>query len=101
MKKMTKSQKILMTILIIVVMGLLARFVVFKTQFDEWGEGLERVGSWQEEYKTKHPNATKKDMDEAFDEGMTNLKKWQEKYKSEHPNATDAEIDAAFKEQWN
>lgn len=98
---MTKFQKVLMTILIIIVIGLLARFVVFKTQFDKWGKGLEQVGSWQEDYKTKHPNATKQDMNEAFDGGMANLKQWQEKYQSEHPNATEAEIDAAFKEQWS
>lgn len=97
---MTKIQKILMAVLIIVVVFLLARFVVFKAQFDKWGEGLKKIDSWQENYKATHPNATKEDMSEAFDKGISNLKEWQETYKSDHPGATDAEVDTAFKAQW-
>lgn len=98
---MTKTQKILMTALIVVVVVLVARFVVFKSQFDKWGEGLERVDSWQNDYKAEHPNATTEDMNKDFDKGMANLKVWQDKYKSEHPNATDVEMNTAFEAQWN
>lgn len=101
---MNKTQKILTVSLIVVAVvaiGLLARFVVFKKQFDAWGQGLERIGTWQENYKKEHPNATQADMDKDFDNGMAGLKVWKDKYQAEHPNATDVEIDTAFNAQWN
>lgn len=97
---MTKTQKTLMVILIILVVGLLARLVFFKDQFDKWSEGLNNVSTWQKQYKAEHPNATKEDMNNAFDENMTKLKEWQDQYKVEHPGATDAEVDAAFNAQF-
>lgn len=98
---MTKLQKILMAVLIVIVIVLLARFVVFKKQFDNWGEGLKQVGSWQENYKASNPNATKKDVGDAFDKDMAGLKEWKNKYKSEHPDATEVEIEAAFNAAWD
>lgn len=95
------TQKVLVIILIIVAVGLLARFVVFKDQFDKWGEGLQRIGSWQDSYKAQHPEATNAEVDAAFNESMTKLKVWQDNYKKEHPEATNAEMEAAFNAQWH
>ncbi len=98
---MKKTHKIIGVVLVIIAVGLLARFVVFKTQFDNWGTGLERIDSWQEDYMTAHPNATKEDMKRDFDTSMANLKEWEDAYKSTHPGATSAEVDAAFNAQWD
>lgn len=97
---MTKSQKVLFGVLIVIIIGLVARFVVFKEQFDAWGEGLDRIGAWQDEYRQNNLNASKDDMDREFENGMNGLKVWQEKYKQDNPNATKAEMDAAFNSQW-
>lgn len=86
--------------LIVIAILLLVRFVIFKEQFDNWGEGLDRIGSWETEYKKNNPGATKEDMDNAFDSNMESLKKWQDTYKKDHPDATDVEVDAAFKASW-
>lgn len=98
---MTKSSKIIITILTIIVLALLARYVVFKEKFDEMGAGLQRIENWQNDYKAKNPNATKEEMDAAFDGGMANMKVWKEKYKQDNPNATDADADAALKAQFS
>lgn len=90
----------LVGVLIFIVVLLVARFVIFKEQFDRWGEGLERIGSWEADYKQKNPEATKAEMDADFNSSMESLEKWQDAYKQEHPDATDAEVDAAFKAAW-
>lgn len=90
-----------MGILVIAVLVLLARFVVFKKQFDNWEEGIDRIDTWEVEYKKEHPNATKEDTDKAFDDGMSSLKKWQDEYMKNNPGATKAEMDAAFNAAWN
>ncbi len=92
----TSTKNIVIGILIIIVLVLLARFVVFKSQFENFGKGLERIGTWQDDYKKDHPNASKQEMDAAFETNMASLKLWQTKYKDEHPDATKAEMDAAF-----
>ncbi len=98
---MTKSvQYILVGLVAIVIIALLTRYVFFKEQFEEWGRGLERIGSWQEQYKQDHPNATKPEMDAAFSVGIKGLEQWQTEYKKTHPNATKAEMDAAFTAAW-
>jgi hypothetical protein len=97
---MTKAQKIGMWIVIIVAVLLLCRFVIFKKQFDAWGEGLQRIGSWQDQYKKDHPEATKEEMDAAFKTGVDNIAVWKSQYKQEHPQATNAEADAAFDAAW-
>lgn len=97
---MTKTQKILVGVLIFAVVVLLARFVFFKEKFDKWGENLQNLDSWQQNYKKENPNATKADMDADFDSSMSDLKEWQDDYKKEHPDATDVEIDAAFNAAW-
>jgi len=89
-----------MGVLIIVAVLLLGRFVIFKEQFDKWGEGLQRIESWQTQYKKDHPGATKEEMDAAFESGMGNISVWKSQYKQEHPEATDAEVDAAFNAMW-
>lgn len=84
----------------LVLIALLARYVIFKEQFDEWGRGLERIDAWQEQYKQDHPNATKAEMDAAFQAGIQGIEQWQANYKKDHPNATKAEMDAAFTAAW-
>lgn len=87
-------------LLVIFVAVLFARFVVFKEQFDNMGEGLERVAAWQEQYMKDHPDATKEQMDAAFDASIAELKVWQAQYKKDHPNATQEEMNAAFSAAW-
>lgn len=94
------GKNIAIVILVLVVVGLMARFVVFREQFDEWGAGLERIGEWQEDYKAKNPDATKEDMDTDFRVGMEGLEKWKMDYKKDHPDATEAETNAAFDAAW-
>lgn len=97
---MTTTQKVLTTIFIFITLGLLARYVVFKTQFDNWSEGVARIEEWQTNYKRENPTATKQEMDADFNTGIANIKAWEESYKQEHPGATDSEVDAAFNAQW-
>ena len=86
----------LIVVVAIVVVGLLARFVVFKQQFEDFGDGLERIGQWETDYRREHPQASDAEVDAAFKASMANIELWQAKYKAEHPNATKAEMDAAF-----
>jgi hypothetical protein len=97
---MKTSHKILIAVLAIVVLGLLARYVVFKEKFEEWGAGLERIEQWQADYKRDHPNATEAEMDAAFEASIADIKVWKEQYKRENPGATDADADAAFEAAW-
>lgn len=39
-------------------------------------------------------------MDEAFSDSMSGLKEWSDNYKKENPDATKTEIDAAFNAAW-
>ena len=71
MKPLIRNSIIVIIILVAVI--LLARYVVFKDKFEEMGEGLERIGTWQENYKREHPNATKAEMDAAFDASSDGL----------------------------
>jgi hypothetical protein len=95
------TKNIIIGLLVIIVVGLLARYVVFKEQFNEWGEGLERVGQWEEDYRSEHPNATDAEVDAAFKSGIADITVWKEQYKQEHPGATDADADAAFNAAWD
>ncbi len=97
---MTKTNKIIMVVLIIICVFLLARFVIFKDSFDRFGQNLENIGEWETNYKNEHPNGTKAERDAAFDKSMAGLKVWEENYKSENPDATKTEIDSAFNAQW-
>lgn len=99
MKPLTRN--IIIGIVVIIALALLARYVIFKDKFEQWGAGLERIGTWQENYKRQHPGATKQEVDAAFEASIANLKVWQERYKQEHPNATKAEMDAAFNAQFS
>lgn len=92
---------ILVIALILATAGILARFVIFKTQFAEFGDGLARIEQWQTEYKKTHPNASKEEMDAAFRTGIDNIAKWKAEYKAAHPGTTDAEADAEFNRLWN
>lgn len=75
---------------------MLARYVVFKTQFEERGAGLERISERQENYKKEYPDATKEQMDQARREGMSAIEQRQAEYKENNPNATDEEMDQAW-----
>ena len=94
------TKNIVIGLLVITVLVLLARFVVFEEQFNEWGEDLERVGEWQDNYRAENPDATDEEVDAAFDAGIENITVWKEQYKKDNPGATDAEADAAFEAAW-
>lgn len=98
MKPITRN--IIIGVVVVIALLLLARYVVFKDKFEQASQGLEAIGVWQENYKRKNPNATKAEVDAAFEVSMGNLKLWQERYKQDHPNATKAEMDAAFNAQF-
>ena len=87
-------------LLIVLVLALLARYVVFRTQFEEWGAGLQRIEQWQQEYKAQNPDTTDEQMETDFRTGIEALEAWKVQYKKENPNATDAEVDAAFDAAW-
>lgn len=87
---------IIIAVLGILVLLLLARYVVFDEQFEEWGEGVERIGEWEENYRTENPNATDAEVDAAFEAGIAEMDLWIESYKRENPGATDAEAEAAL-----
>ena len=94
-------KNIVIGILVAIVTALLARYVIFREEIDAWGEGLERIGDWQEEYRRQNPDATDAEMDAAFEEGIRNIEAWKAQYRNEHPDATEAEIDAAFEAMRN
>lgn len=91
----------LIAVVAVIAVLLLARYVVFADQFEEWGEGLQKIEDWQTQYKKDHPNATKAEMDAAFDAGIQGIKDWQDQYQKDHPGATKAEMDAAFEAMWD
>ena len=97
---MKKSHKIVLGVLAVIVLLIIARYTVFADQFDEWGAGVERISEWEQEYRSKNPNATDEEVDAAFDAGIANIKIWMEQYKQEHPGATDADAEAAFNAAW-
>ncbi|MES2930744.1 MAG: hypothetical protein V4665_03090 [Patescibacteria group bacterium] len=97
---MKTSHKVLLVVLILIVVALLARYVVFKDKFNEWGAGLERVSDWQKDYRNKNPNATEAEVDAAFKAGIVDIAVWMEKYKQDHPGVTDADAKAAFNAAW-
>ena len=100
-KKNQTLKIILIVIGVIIIAFVLARYVVFKSQFEEFGAGIQRIEQWQTEYKRTHPDATKEEMNAAFKSGIDNLSQWKTDYKNANPGATDAEADAAFNELWN
>lgn len=98
--RMKTSYKVLIAVLIIALLAVVARYVVFAEQFEEWGAGLERVSDWEQDYRKEHPNATDEEVDAALKAGIANITVWKEQYKQEHPGATDADADAAFSAAW-
>lgn len=63
-------------------------------------EDFQKMADWEKEYKLAHPDATDKEIDQAFNEGMQGLTEWTENYKLANPDATDEEINQAFKDAW-
>ena len=97
---MTKSYKVLLGAVLVIVLLAAAGYVVFKDDIDEWGEGVERISDWEADYRAEHPNATDAEVDAAFKAGIANITVWMEQYKQEHPGATDADAKAAFDAAW-
>lgn len=95
------SKNVLIAIGVVIVALILARYTIFKDAVDEWGEGLERIGAWEDQYRQQNPNATDEEVDAAFRAGIANIEAWQEQYRREHPGATEAEMNAAFEAMWN
>ena len=94
------TKNIVIGLLVVVVLLLVGRYVIFKEQFEEWGEGLERVGEWEDNYRAENPDATDEEVDAAFRAGIENITVWKEQYKRDNPGTTDAEADAAFEAAW-
>lgn len=97
---MKTSHKVLIAIIILIALGFIARYTILKDKFDQWGAGLEKIGAWQTNYKKDHPNATKEEMDAAFNSGMANIGVWKAEYKKNNPGASDADADTAFNAAW-
>ncbi len=81
-----KKYKITIAVLLII-LALLSVRVIFDTKFDDF----DRFIQTRENYEGGV---------EKFDEDFKGLVEWEKKYKEEHPNATKKEIDKAFNEAW-
>ena len=92
----TTTRNILLIIGGIIVVTLALRYVILRERFDQAKAGLERIGTWQDDYRKAHPGASDEEVDAAFKASMANIELWQTKYKQDHPNASKAEMDAAF-----
>jgi len=98
---MHKGTKIVIWILLVIIAALLlVRYVLFPENFAERSAWLQRIQDRQTQYKIDNPNATKQEMDKAFEEDVNSLKAWKEDYKANNPWATDADADQAFNEAW-
>lgn len=75
-------------------------YAVFQDDIQDFGKWLERVGERQENYKKENPNATKQEMDNAFNDGINSLQKWSDDYKADHPGASDADVEKAWNDAW-
>ena len=96
-----KIQNILIIVLVIIILALLARFVIFKNQFNSLGENLEQIGERQDNYKKENPDASKEQINQTREQGMDNIKKREEDYKAQHPDATDEDIQQARDNLWS
>lgn len=99
--KNSTTQTIVIIVLVLVVGWLLARFVFFKDQADQFGTDLKKLDQREQQYKADNPWATDEQVDSAFDEGMEGMKQRKATYMANNPWATeeqaDAAMDAAFK----
>ena len=84
---MGKNKTKIFIIILIVVIALLSIRVIFDSKFDDFDKFI----------KTRE---TYEGGPEKFDEDFKGLVEWEKKYKEEHPNATKAEINKAFNEAW-
>ena len=97
------AQKNNSRIFLYIAIGVLALglvYAIFQKDINEYGDGLERIGERQDNYKKDNPNATKEEMDDAWNNGMDGLKKWSDDYKRDHPGATDADVEKAWNDAW-
>lgn len=98
---MNKNTKVVFIVVLSILVILLAARVIFDKKFDDWGNGLRQIETWQNQYKKDHPDATKGEMDIAFTSGMQGLETWKKDYLRDHPDATDVEVEAAFNAIWD
>jgi len=98
---MKTSHKIMIGVLVLIGLLVVARYTILEEQFNNWGEGLERIDEWEDDYRSKNPNASDAEVDAAFKAGIADITIWKEKYKQENPGATDADADAAFNAMWD
>lgn len=82
----TKKYKIIIIILLVVV-ALLSVRVIFDSKFDDFSNFIQN----RENYEGGP---------EKFDEDFQGLVKWEKEYREKHPNATKKEINEAFKKAW-
>ena len=99
--KNSTGKNIIITILVLIAVILLARYVVFPQQFEEWGAGLTRIQQWEDQYRADHPNATDEEVDNAFRDSIDALEQRKEDYKKNNPGASDEDADKAFNDAWS
>lgn len=100
-KKNHTIKIVLVSLGVLVALFVLARYVVFKNEFEEFGDGLERIEQWQTEYKRNNPEASKEEMDAAFRAGIEDLDKWKLDYMAANPGATEEDAEAEFNRLWS
>lgn len=81
-----KKYTIIIILLLVIITGLVVR-VAFDYKFDDFDNFIKT----RENYEGGP---------EKFDEDFKGLVEWEKKYKEAHPNATKAEINKAFNEAW-
>lgn len=100
----TKSSKLLsyvLFVIIFIILSLIFSLVFFKTQFDNFGEGIERMEKWKVEYKKDNPNASDEEVDKKLDENLNSLSEWMKTYKKENPGSTDEDAKKAWENAWS
>ncbi len=81
-----KKYKIFIAILLVVV-ALLSVRVIFDSKFDDFDNFVQT--------RENYEGGTEK-----FDQDFQGMVNWEKEYKEAHPNATKKEMDQAFKDAW-
>ncbi len=82
----SKYSKIIIAVLVILVILLSVR-LIFDSKFDDFDKFIETRDNYE-------------GGPEKFDEDFQELIQWEKDYRKEHPNATDKEVNEAFNKLW-
>ncbi|NLY36831.1 MAG: hypothetical protein GX046_06305 [Tissierellia bacterium] len=85
--KMTSKTSRIVIVTLLVLVVLLSLRVVFDSKFDDFDKFVKT----RENYEGGP---------EKFDEDFQGLIQWEKEYRATHPNATDKEVNEAFKKLW-